>query len=126
VRDALIIIMFSSNLNMLRPSRLTTRFSSSILMSPLPKSFLAPKILIPQFSKYCTLLRFSVCVSPSVSVAQISVLLPKPSGLASPLAVLMAGRDAGVYVPALKSSIDLAICVSAPVLNSVPSCLIGD
>jgi hypothetical protein len=29
-------------------------------------------------------------------------------------------------VPAVKSSIDLAICVSAPVLNSVLSCLIGN
>jgi hypothetical protein len=126
VRDALIIIMFLSNLNMLRPSWLITRFSSLILMSPLPKSFLAPKILISQFGKYCTLLRFSVCVSLLVFVAQISVLLPKPSGLASLLAVLIAGKDAGVYVPALKSSIDLAICVLAPVLNSVLSCLISD
>jgi hypothetical protein len=120
------IIMFSSNLNMPRPSRLTTRFLSLILMSPLPKSFLAPKILIPQFSKYCTLLRFSVCVSLSVFVAQISVLLPKPNSLASSLAMSIAGKNAGVYVPALKSLIDLAICVSAPVLNSVPSCSIGD
>jgi hypothetical protein len=95
-------------------------------MSPLPKSFLALKILIPQFSKYCTLLRFSVYVSLLVSVAQISVLLPKPSGLASSLAVLIAGKDAGVYVPVLKSLINLAICVSALVLNSVLSCLIGD
>jgi hypothetical protein len=126
VQDTSIIIMFSSNLNMPRPSRFTTRFLSSILMSPLPKSFLAPKILIPQFGKYCTLLRFSVCVSLSVSVAQISVLLPKPSGLASLLAMLIAGKDAGVYMPALKSSIDLAICVLAPVSNSVPSCLISD
>jgi hypothetical protein len=109
-----------------RPSQLTTRFSSLILMSPLPKSFLAPKILIPQFGKYCTLLRFSVYVSLSVSVAQISVLLPKPSGLASPLAMSIAGKDAGVYMPALKSLINLVICVSAPVLNSVLSCLISD
>jgi hypothetical protein len=54
-----------------------------ILMLSLPKSFLALKILIPQFSKYCTLLRFNVCVSSSASVAQISVLLPKPNSLAS-------------------------------------------
>jgi hypothetical protein len=118
--------MFLSNLNILRPSWLIIRFLSLILMSPLPKSFLAPKILIPQFDKYCTLLRFSVYVSLSVFVAQISVLLPKPSGLASSLAILIAGKDAGVYMSVLKSSIDLAICVSAPILNSVLSCLISN
>jgi hypothetical protein len=95
-------------------------------MSPLPKSFLAPKILIPQFSKYCTLLRFSICVSLLVFIAQISVLLPKPSGLASLLAVSIADKDTSVYILALKSLIDLAICVSAPVLNSVLSCLISN
>jgi hypothetical protein len=95
-------------------------------MSSLPKSFLAPKILISQFNKYCTLLRFSVCVSLLVSVAQISVLLSKPNSLASSLAVLIAGKDAGVYMPAVKSLIDLAICVLASVLNSVLSCLIDD
>jgi hypothetical protein len=126
VQDALIIIMFLLNLNMPRPSQFITRFSSLILMLPLFKSFLAPKILIPQFGKYYTLLRFSICVSLFVSVAQISVLLLKPNGLASPLAMLIASKDAGVYVPAVKSSIDLAICVLASVLNSVLSCLIGD
>jgi hypothetical protein len=95
-------------------------------MSPLPKSFLALKMLIPQFGKYYTLLRFSVYVSLSVSIAQISVLLPKPSGLAFPLAMLMAGKDAGVYMLTLKSLIDLAICVLASILNSVLSCLINN
>jgi hypothetical protein len=113
--------MFLSNLNMLRPSWFITRFLSLILMSPLPKSFLAPKMLIPQFGKYYTLLRFSVCVFLLVFVAQISVLLPKPNSLASPLAVSIASKNAGVYVPAVKSSIDLIICVSASVLNSMPS-----
>jgi hypothetical protein len=118
--------MFSLNLNMPRPSWFITRFLSSILMSPLPKSFLASKMLIPQFSKYCILLRFSVCVSLSVFIAQINVLLPKPNGLASSLAVSIADKDASVYMPALKSLIDLAICVSALILNSVLSCLISD
>jgi hypothetical protein len=95
-------------------------------MSPLPKSFLALKILIPQFSKYCTLLRFSVYVSSSVSVTQISVLLLKPSGLAFLLAMLIADKDADVYMLTLKSLINLAICVLASVLNSVLSCLISD
>jgi hypothetical protein len=40
--------------------------------------------------------------------------------------VLIAGKDAGVYVPALKSLINLAIYVLASVLNSVLSCLISD
>jgi hypothetical protein len=95
-------------------------------MLPLPKSFLAPKILILQFSKYYTLLRFSVCVSLSVSVTQISVLLLKPNSLASSLAVLITGKDTNIYVPALKLLINLAICVLALVLNSVLSCLISN
>jgi hypothetical protein len=83
-------------------------------------------MLISQFGKYCTLLRFSVCVSLLVFIAQISVLLPKPNGLASSLAVSIADKDAGVYVPAVKSLINLAIYVLAPVLNSVLTCLIND
>jgi hypothetical protein len=126
VRDALIIIMFSLNLNMLRPSWLIIRFLSLILMLSLFKSFLASKILIPQFGKYYTLLRFSVYVFLLVFVAQISVLLPKPNGLASLLAVLIASKDAGVYMLVLKSLINLMICVSALVLNSVLSCLISN
>jgi hypothetical protein len=122
----LIIIMFLSNLNIPRPSRLTIRFLSLILILPLPKSFLTPKRLIPQFSKYYTLLRFSIYISPSVSITQISVLLPKPSGLASLLAVSIAGKNAGVYMPALRLSIDLTIYVSAPVSNSVLSYLISN
>ena len=123
---ALIIIIFLSNRNIPRPSLLTTRFPSPIRISPLPKSFLAPKVFTLQLGRYCTLLRFSVCVSPLVSVAQIIVLLPKPSGLACPPAVSSDGRDAGIYVPVLKSLMDLAIWVSAPVSNSVPPCSIGD
>ena len=63
---------------------------------------------MPQFGRYCTLLRFSICVSP-ISIAQIIILLPKPSGVTSPLAILINGRDASIYIPVLKSSIDLAI-----------------
>jgi hypothetical protein len=111
---------------MLRPFWLITRFLSSILILLLLKSFLALKILIPQFGKYYTLLRFNVCVSLLVFITQISVLLPKPNDLASSLAVLIADKDAGVYMLALKSLIDLAICVLASVLNSVLSCLISD
>jgi hypothetical protein len=92
----------------------------------LRKSFLVLKILILQFSKYCTLLRFSVYVSPSVFIAQINVLLSKPNSLASLLAMSIANKDASVYMPALKSLIDLVIYVSASVLNSVLSCLISD
>jgi hypothetical protein len=67
VRDALIILMFSSNQNRPSPSRFTTRFLSSILISPLLRSFLAPNILMPQFGRYWTLLRwqrmrFSICI----------------------------------------------------------------
>ena len=105
---------------MLRPSLLTIRFLSLIQISPLPKSFLAPKILMPQFGKYCTLLRFNVCVSP-ISVVQIIVLLLKPSGIASPLAVSINSRDTSIYILVLKSLIDLAIWVLALVSNSVPS-----
>ena len=94
-------------------------------MSLLPKSFLALKVFTLQLEKYCTLLRFSVCVSP-ISITQIIILLLKPNGLACLPAVSSNGRDAGIYMPVLKSSIDLAIWVSALVLNSVPFCLIGD
>jgi hypothetical protein len=118
------IIMFLLNWNIPRPSLLTIRFPFLIWISLLLKSFLALKVLMPQFGRYCTLLRFSVCVSP-VSVAQIIVLLPKPSGVASPLTVLIDGRVAGVYIPVLKSSVDLAIWVSDPVSNNVPFCLIS-
>ena len=77
-------------------------------MSPLPKSFLALKVLILQFGRYYTLLRFSVYVSP-VSVVQIIVLLLKLSGLACPPTVSSDGRDAGIYIPVLKSLINLVI-----------------
>jgi hypothetical protein len=125
-QDASIIIMFLSNLNIPRPFQLTIRFLSLILMSPLPKSFLALKILISQFSKYYTLLKFSVYVSLLVFITQISVLLLKPSDLASLLAMLITNKDTSVYVLVLKSLINLAICVLASVLNSVLSCLISD
>ena len=72
------------------------------------------------------MLKFSVYVSPLVSIVQIIILLPNLSGVASPLTVSINGRDTGIYVPVLKSSIDLVIWVSALVLNSVSSCLIGD
>jgi len=52
--------------------------------------------------------------------------LLKLSGVASLLAVLIDGRDAGIYVLVLKLLIDLAIWVLVLILNSVPSCLIGD
>ena len=81
---------------------------------------------MPQFSKYCTLLKFSVCVSPLVFITQIIVFLPKLSGVTSPLTILINGRDTGTYIPVLKSLINLAIWVSALVLNSVPFCLICD
>ena len=123
---ASIIIIFLSNRNMLKPSLLTTRFPSLIWISPLPKSFLTPKVFTLQLGRYCTLLRFSVYISPFVSVTQIIVLLPKPSGLACPPAVSSDGRDASTYVPVLKSSIDLAMWVSAPVSNSIPPCLVGN
>ena len=122
---ASMIIIFLSNRNIPRPSLLTTRFLSLIRILPLPKSFFALKVFTLQLGRYCTLLKFSICVSP-ISIVQIIVLLPKPSGLACPPAVSSDGRDAGTYVPVLKSSMDLAIWVSAPVSNSVPSCLIGD
>ena len=50
----------------------------------------------------------------------------KLSGVAFLLAVLIDGRDASIYIPVLKSLIDLVIWVSALVLNSIPSCLISD
>jgi hypothetical protein len=90
------------------------------------KSFLPLKILIPQFSKYYTLLRFNVYVSLLVFITQINVLLLKLNSLAFLLAVSITNKDAGVYVPALKSSIDLIIYVLALILNSVLSCLISD
>jgi hypothetical protein len=92
----------------------------------LPKSFLVLKILISQFSKYYTLLRFSVYVSLLVFVTQISVLLPKPNSLASLLTVLITSKDTSVYMLILKSLINLAIYVLASVLNSVLSCLISN
>ena len=48
------------------------------------------------------------------------VLLPNPSGLASLLAILIDGKDISIYILVLSSSIDHAICVSAPVLNNMP------
>jgi hypothetical protein len=118
--------MFLSNLNILKPFWFIIRFLSLILMLPLLKSFLALKILILQFNKYYILLRFTVYVSPLVFIAQISVLLLKPNNLAFLLAMLITGKDAGVYVPVVKSLINLAICVSALILNNMLSCLIGD
>ena len=78
-------------------------------MSPLPKSFLALKILILQLGKYYTLLRFSVYIFSFISIVQIIILLLKLSGLACPPAVLINGRVAGVYILVLKLLIDLAI-----------------
>jgi hypothetical protein len=95
-------------------------------MSSLPKSFLALKILIPQFSKYYTLLRFSVYVFLLVFIAQISVLLSKLSGLASLLTMLIASKNTSIYMLTLKSLIDLVIYVLAFILNSVLSCLISN
>ena len=77
-------------------------------MLPLPRSFLVLKILMLQFGRYCTLLKFSIYVSP-ISIAQIIVLLPKPSGLAYPLTILINGKVAGVYIPVLKLLMDLVI-----------------
>jgi hypothetical protein len=126
VQDALIIIMFLLNLNILRPFWFITRFLSLILMLFLLKSFLASKILISQFGKYCTLLRFSVYVFLLVSIAQISILLPKLNSLAFLLAVLITSKDASVYMLALKLLINLVIYVLALILNSVLSCLISN
>ena len=81
---------------------------------------------MPQFGRYCTLLKFSVYVSPLVSIAQIIVLLLKLSGVASPLTILIDGRDAGIYRLVLKSLINLAIWVLVLILNSVFSYLICD
>ena len=78
-------------------------------MSPLPKSFLALKILMLQLGRYCTLLRFSVYVSPFVSIVQVIILLLKLSGLAYLLAILINSRVASVYILVLKSLIDLVI-----------------
>ena len=64
---------------------------------------------MPQLGKYCTLLRFSVYISPFVSIAQIIILLPKPGSLAYLLAVLINNKVTGVYMPVLKSSMDLAM-----------------
>jgi hypothetical protein len=90
------------------------------------KSFLDSKILISQFGKYCTLLRFSVYVFLLVSIAQISILLPKLNSLAFLLAVLITSKDASVYMLALKLLINLVIYVLALILNSVLSCLISN
>jgi hypothetical protein len=92
----------------------------------LSKSFLVLKILISQFSKYYTLLRFSVYVFLLVFIAQINVFFLKLNSLVFLLAVLIADKNTGVYMLALKLLIDLAICVSALILNSVLSCLISD
>ena len=81
---------------------------------------------MPQSGKYCTLLRFSVYISPFVSVIQMIILLPKPGGLAYPPTVSINGRVASIYMPVLKSSMDLAMWVSAPVSNSIPPCSISD
>jgi hypothetical protein len=87
---------------------LTTRFLSLIQILPLPKSFLTLKVLIPQFGRYYTLLKFSIYISP-ISIAQIIILLLKLSGIASPLTVLINGKVASIYIPVLKSSVNLAI-----------------
>ena len=79
---------------------------------------------MPQFSKYYTLLKFSVYISPLVFIVQIIVLLLKPSDIASLLTILINGRDASTYILVLKSLINLAIQVSALILNNVPSYLI--
>ena len=71
------------------------------------------------------MLRFSICVSP-ISIAQIIILLLKLSGVAFPLAILINGRDASIYIPVLKSLINLAIWVLALVLNSIPFYLISN
>ena len=81
---------------------------------------------MPQSGKYYTLLRFNVYISPFMSIAQIIILLPKPGGLAYLPAVLIDGRVTGVYMPVLKSSMDLAMWVSALVLNNIPPCSIGN
>jgi hypothetical protein len=52
--------------------------------------------------------------------------LPKPNSLASLLTMSIADKNTSVYMPAVKSSIDLVIYVLAPVLNSVLSCLINN
>jgi len=52
--------------------------------------------------------------------------LPKPGGLAYLPAVSIDSRVTSIYMPVLKSSIDLAMWVSAPVLNSIPPYLISD
>ena len=64
---------------------------------------------MPQFSKYCTLLKFSVYVSPLVFIVQIIIFLLKLSGVASLLTVSINGKDAGTYILVLKSLINLAI-----------------
>jgi hypothetical protein len=97
-----------------------------ILILFLPKSFLALKILIPQFNKYYILLRFNVYVSSLVSIAQISVLLSKPNSLAFSLTMSITNKDTSIYMSAVKSLIDLIICVLASILNSVLSCLINN
>ena len=78
-------------------------------MSPLPKSFLALKILIPQLGKYYTLLKFSIYISFFISIVQIIILLLKLSSLVYPPAILINSRVAGIYILVLKLLIDLAI-----------------
>jgi hypothetical protein len=68
-----------------------------------------PTILIPQFNKYYTLLKFGVYISPSISIVYIIILLLKLSGLASLFTILIISRVAGTYIPVLKLLIDLVI-----------------
>jgi len=73
------------------------------------KSFLALKILIPQFSRYYTLLKFNVYISLSIFIAQIIIFLLKLSGVVFLLAVLINNKDIGIYIPVLKLLINLVI-----------------
>ena len=109
IHSTLIIIMFLLNQNILRPSLLTTRFLSLIRISPLSKSFLALKILILQLSRYYILVRFSVYISSSISIAQIIIRFLQPSSFTSLLAILIKGRFASIYKPELRSLINLII-----------------
>ena len=63
----LIIVIFLSNQNILRPFLLTARFPFLIWILPLPKSFLALKVFTLQLGRYYTLLKFSVYIFLFVS-----------------------------------------------------------
>ena len=105
--NTLINIIFLLNRNILKPSLLIIRFLVLILI--LPKSFFTLKVFTPQLEKYSTLLRFSAYISPLISIVQIIILLLKLNGLASPLIILINGRDTGIYILVLKSLINLVI-----------------